>query len=254
MKNSTSSAVRRAVRVLAFAATFGAGAATQDVGAVQNFGSPDIVYLNRCAAGCMVHQGSDDAANHASSIINGTFTVPPFAYSDSVFDQVAACARDVLLPFDVHVVANDPGQLFRREIMLTTLSQSIGLGSGITAEAPFDGFPKSNTIGFVFATTLGGDVDKVCEATAYTIGNLYGLDIVTSCSDIMSFGTGCGEKTFLNADSPCDGAISGNPGHCIQGNTTQNSFAVLMGTAGPPQSLFINSFEGFEVPQAGPAP
>ena len=254
MKSSTRSTARRPVRVLAFAALLGASAATQSVFAVQTYGAPDIVYLNRCAAGCMIHQGTDDPANHASSIINGTYATPPFAYSEVVFDQVAACVRDALLPFDIHVVANDPGQLMRREIMLTTLSQSIGFTSGITAQAPFDGSPKPNVIGFVFATTLGGDVDKVCEATAFTVGNLYGLDLVTSCPDIMSFGTGCGEKSFLNADSPCDGAISGSAGHCILGNTTQNSFAVLVNAAGPPQSLFINSFEGFEVPHAGPTP
>jgi len=34
--------------------------------------APDIVYLNRCAGGCQVQGGPDDAVNGKSSLISGT--------------------------------------------------------------------------------------------------------------------------------------------------------------------------------------
>lgn len=222
--------------------------------ALASFGPPDIVYLNRCAAGCVVTPGADDAANHVSSLLDEARTVAAFAYSDEVFDQAAACVRHVLLPFDIRVVANDPGTTQRREIMLTTTSQTLGFPQGVSESSPYTGNSMENTIGFVFATTLAGDVDRICESSARVIGVLYGLDFVTSCTDVMTSRTGCGEKSFTDAVSECDGTLLGTPGQCILGNTTQNSFAMMLNSAGPPQSLFSNSFEGFEVPHAGPAP
>src|SRR4051812_21092599 len=71
--------------------------------------TPDIIYLNRCAGSCAVAPGADDAINAKSSVVSGAATLAPFPGSDAVFDSLAACVRHVLMPFNVHVIANNPG-------------------------------------------------------------------------------------------------------------------------------------------------
>ena len=128
MKESTIVLVRRFRRALFFATALATCAMHRPALA-------GIVYLNRCVAGCTVSAGPDDAANHVSSILTSNSTAPEFAYSDATFDQVAACVHHVLLPFDIHVVITDPGLAPRREIMLTTTSQTLGFPPGL-AEIP----------------------------------------------------------------------------------------------------------------------
>ena len=215
---------------------------------------PDIVYLNRCAAGCTVKFGGDDAINGFSSLVPGTTALAAFPHSDAVFDATAACVRTVLAPYNIQVRIADPGTLPRREIMLSTTSQQIGLPSGIAADAPLDGHPHDNAIAFVFATVAGPSVDNLCWDAAQTIGNLYGLDIVTYCPDIMSYSTGCGTKSFTTQNATCLGTVSGVAGVCALGNTAQNSAAVLITAPGPTDILFENGVENFQVPASGPSP
>lgn len=217
---------------------------------------PDILYLNRCAARCTVLFGSDDAVMGRSSVVHGTVVAPAFPGTDAIFDQTAACVRHVFLPFNIHVVVNSPGNAPRREIMLTTMSDAIGIGNGFEAIAPYDGNPHDNVIGFVFATTIGlTAVDKLCHDTAQTVAFLYGLEyVVNNCADIEANATGCGEKSFTDVDSSCDGTVFGNPGHCILGNTMQNSYAKILSIAAASDFILANSFEGFEAPHSGPSP
>ena len=179
MKESTIVLVRRFRRALFFATALATCAMHRPALA-------GIVYLNRCVAGCTVSAGPDDAANHVSSILTSNSTAPEFAYSDATFDQVAACVHHVLLPFDIHVVITDPGLAPRREIMLTTTSQTLGFPPGLAENSPYTGNSMENTIAFVFATTLAGNVDKICESAAHDIGILYGLEYVTNWPDIMA--------------------------------------------------------------------
>ncbi|HST28342.1 MAG TPA: hypothetical protein VLK26_08240 [Rudaea sp.] len=215
---------------------------------------PDLVYLNRCTGNCPLGVGTDDAVNRKSSILNGSATAPAFAYSDDTFNQIAACTRAVLAPFNIRVTVFDPGSRPREEVILTTYSESIGLSSNIGALAPYSGSREPNTIGFVFASLFNGNVDDACWGAATVVGTLYSLDRVTPCADIMSFGIGCGEKAFTNIDSTCDGSTWGTPGKCRSGEATQNSFAILSGELGLPDTLFAQGFEAFEVPHSGPAP
>ncbi len=212
--------------------------------------APDIVYLNRCVGTCAVQAGADDAINAKSSVVSSSVSVAAFPWPDATFDATAACVRTVLAPYDIIVRITSPGALARREIMLTTTSQSIGLFSGLYTNAPFDGYPHDNTIGFVFSTTVGSDVQNLCWETALVIGNLYRLDIVIPCADIMSFDTGCGVKSFTNQDAAC----ANIGGQCILGNSTQNSAAILGAAPGLTDILFANGTETFQLPSAGPAP
>ena len=214
--------------------------------------SPDIIYINACPEGCTIAAGADDAINRKSSVIPHTYTFPAFAYSADVLNSAAACARATLAPFNIHVVLNDPG-VARREVILSTDGQGIGVSAGVPEIVPFSGQPEPNTLAFVFGNAWQGDVDGICWSMATVVGNLYGLDQVTNCPDIMSFSL-CGEKSFTNVDATCDGSVWGTPGHCFSGNTTQNSFQILLNETGTPDFIFTNSFEAFEVPHAGPSP
>jgi len=153
----------------------------------------------------------------------------------------------------VQVRISSPGAVPRREIMLTTVPATVGLSAGSAEAAPFDGSPRENAIAFVFATSIGPNVENLCWITAEAIGNLYALDFVTSCLDIMSWTPGCGVKSFTNEDAPCSGAF-GTPGHCFLGNTTQNSAAMLGVTPGPTDIVFENGLEAFQTPRDGPSP
>ena len=219
---------------------------------------PDILYLNRCTAGCTIHFGADNAVMGQSTLVTGTRTVAAFPGTDAIFDQTAACVRHVFLPFNIHVVTTNPGSAPRREMMLTTTGGTLDANySGLGAITTYDGNPHDNVIGFVFATTIGSaDVNALCQTTAQTVAFLYGLEyVVNHCVDIEDSSIGCGEKSFANFDSTCDGTLfSGNPGHCLLGNTTQNSYATLLSVAGASDFILANSFEGFEVPHAGPSP
>jgi len=227
-------------------------AASADVRAAD---APDIVFLNRCAATCSVQGATeDDAVNGKTKLISGSHVAPAFPYSDAIFDATAACVRHVLGNYNVIVDVASPGAAPRREIILTTLSQTVGLNSGFGQIAPLDGTPHENTIGFVFASTIGSDVDDLCWVTALTIGNLYGLDFVTPCAEIMSGASGCGEKALRNQDSACDGSLNGTPGKCVLGNTTQNSDAILLSVAGARDIVFEDGLENFQLPSGGPSP
>lgn len=231
----------------------GCVSATESFAAAQQ---PDILYLNRCASSCTVLSGSDNAVIGQSSLVSGNSTAPPFTGTDAIFDQTAACVRHVFLPFNIHVVANSPGNAPRREVMMTTTASALGLPNGLAAEAPYDGNPHDNIIGFVFATTIGSTaVDKLCHDTAQTVAFLYGLEyVINNCPDIEASATGCGEKSFTNVDSTCTGIFSGTSGQCLLGNTTQNSYAKMLSVAAASDFIFVNSFEGFEVTHAGPSP
>lgn len=217
---------------------------------------PDIVYLNRCPDTCPLSPGTDDAVLRKSSLLGVSKVAPAFPGTDSVFDDVAACVRHTLLPFNVHVVANSPGTTPRREIIFTTDATTLGLSPGTPAIAPYDGVAHDNIIGFVFADAFVSNVvDQLCDATAQLLGALYGIEQVKdNCPDIEDPATGCGEKAFTNTASTCGGQFTGNPGHCLLGNTTQNSYASILAVASPTDFILVNSFEGFEVPHGGPAP
>lgn len=216
--------------------------------------APDIVYLDRCSGGCNVQPGADDAVNGKSSVISTAVVLAEFAYSTATFDATAACVRHVLAPWNIIVRIDGPGSAPRRQIMLTaTSATSVGLPAGVPALSPFSGHPADNVIAFVFASTVGSNVDDLCWVSAQAIGNLYGLDFVSACPDVMSTATGCGIKAFTDQDAACVGSQS-NVGKCILGNTTQNSAAMLGAAPGATDILFANGVENFQQPANGPSP
>ena len=75
---------------------------------------PNLLYLNRCAAGCSADAGRDDAVADRSSILgrNGTpssVSLAPFAWDDATWDGVVTCVRATYAIYGVEVVTEPPG-------------------------------------------------------------------------------------------------------------------------------------------------
>jgi hypothetical protein len=209
----------------------------------------DLLYVNRCAGGCSLKAGADDAVQRKSSILNQDSTIPPFPYDDAAFADTVTCVRSVLAPYDVNVVTVDPGALPRREVILAGSSSDVEVAPGVLGTAPWaNGTPIGNVIAFALAEEIGDSVDRLCWITAQQFGTLYGLDHEYHCPEIMSYLTGCGTKTFTNIVAACGEfasracATSGSP-------STQNAAARLSIMPGHADVVFRGYFE-----VAGPSP
>src|SRR5690349_13478218 len=68
--------------------------------------SSNVIFMNRCAGGCVVHQsGTDDSRTDSSTIGGGSLTA--FKYGDAVWGQVMSCLRDTFEDFNVVVTDVD---------------------------------------------------------------------------------------------------------------------------------------------------
>jgi len=194
--------------------------------------SLDVLYINRCSAGCTLNPGADNAINRTTSLISHQVTMPAFPHGDATFNATVACVRALLEPYAVNIVTADPGPVARREVILSGSSTTIGLPSLIYKDAPWaNGTPIDNALSFAFAAEIGNDVEKLCWYTAQDLGTLYGLDFEYYCPDLMSTLSGCGAKTFSSVDAQC-GTV--NPRTCnVSGfPATQNSAGKLSVTPG----------------------
>jgi hypothetical protein len=210
----------------------------------------DILYVNRCATGCMLKPGADDAINRRSSLISHNVALPPFTFGDAAFNATVSCVRAVLAPYDVTVVTTDPGSVARREVILSGSSTAIGLPSLVPNDAPWlYGTPIDNVIAFAFAETIGNDVDRLCWYTAQDFGTLYGLDFEYYCPDLMATLDGCGLKAFTNADAPC-GTVTARSCNVTPppAPAQQNSAARLSVVPGAVEVIFRGLFD------IGPSP
>lgn len=208
-----------------------------------------LIYVNRCAAGCTVTPGFDNAITGTSSIPSNVSNLSAFAHGDAVFSDTVSCLRSLFARYDVDVILSNPGAVARREIMIagnaTQLSASLAGAPGV---APHYGMITDNAIAFAFANDIGADPDKLCWVAAAQLGFLYGLEYDVYCPDIVTYGTGCGLKTFADFDAPC--GTNAELATCpISGQPTQNSAALLALRAGLSDRLFLNEFE-----QPRPAP
>lgn len=200
-----------------------------------------LIYLNNCKPnGCVLRAGNDNAVTHTSSIVTGNATLGAFAFGDDTFGRTASCLRAVFAPYDVRMTTVDPGQLPRRELMLAGRAADIGVQSGSDGISPFSGNPMDNAIAFAFANTIGDDPDALCWIAAHQLGQLYALDNVHYCPDIMSFTDGCGLKAFTGVDAPC-GEFADRT--CASGAATQNSDAVLRLLIGDADRIFFANFD-----------
>ena len=210
-----------------------------------------LIYVNRCAGGCTVTPGPDNAIAGTSIIPSVTSNLSAFAHGDAVFSDTVSCLRSLFARYDVEVITVHPGAVARREMMLAGNATQLGLSSGTGGVAP-GGSAADNRIAFAFANDIGADADKLCWIAAAQLGALYGLEAEYYCPDVTSYFygvNGCGLKTFANFDAPC-GTFSAKP-TCSDtgGQPTQNSAALLTVRAGLSDRVFLSEFE-----QPRPAP
>ena len=163
-----------------------------------------LIYVNRCAGGCMVTgAATDDAINGKSTLVSGAKTLSAFAHTDADFSATVSCLRSLFARYDVEVITTNPGNVARREMMLAGNATQVGYSSGTGGVAPFDGTVKDNVIAFTFANDIGADPDKLCWVAAAQVGALYGLEPEYYCADVTTYLTGCGVKTFADFAAPC---------------------------------------------------
>jgi len=190
------------------------------------------VYLNRCAEGCVFAPGPDDSRTDHSSIVSATSSLSAFAHGDPSFAAVVACVQTELAPFDVEVTTVDPGDAPHFEIAVAGTPQQLGLPSGVEAVSPLTCALVPNGIAFSFANQIGDQPQRICATAAQTVGNLVGLEFVTTCGDAMAFDVStCLPKAFLDEDAPCGTTA---PSACICGGTTQNSYQQMLATLPEP--------------------
>ena len=72
-----------------------------------------LIYVNRCAAGCTVTPGVDNAIAGTSIIPNSTSNLSAFAHGDAVFSETVSCLRSLFARYDVNVITANPGAVAR---------------------------------------------------------------------------------------------------------------------------------------------
>lgn len=83
---------------------------------------------------------------------------------------------------------------------------------------------------FAFANAYSEDAQAICTAAAQVAAATFGLDHEHYCPDVMTFLTGCGDKSFTDHEAPC-GAFEERD--CACGGSTQNSYRKLLELLGP---------------------
>ena len=139
------------------------------LGATAYAGPPaSTLYLNRCAGGCQLNGGADDAKAHSSSLAPvGTTTIPEFAWGDAQWAAVVKCVKEVYSPYNIAIVDVRPdANTVYNEQMIAGMGGDIGHpdAGGISPNEPCS-IPDTNTITFTFANGYTGGTAATCDAT-----------------------------------------------------------------------------------------
>jgi hypothetical protein len=194
--------------------------------AVPNLINSHVVYLNRCAQGCLVTPGDTDSRTDHSDIAQNTGTITSFSDGDAKWTQVMDCVKNVMAPFNITVTDVDPGAAEHFEIMIGGDPSNIGLPQGVggIADYPCMGGACSATyvpdaLVFDFSNVWQGDVLAICGTAAQEIAHAWTLDHATPTNDPMTYHT----YTMANFGYK-DGAQCGSD--CLYNNGTTNAFGV----------------------------
>lgn len=193
-------------------------------------GSPWVIFMNR--GGGRYFPGPDDSSANVSSIVGQVADFDPYPYGDDSWNDVMRCLREVYAPFGITITDVDPGDAAHMECVFAA-SGGEAFGDFLSGYAPYDWtdcsiFPRG--ISFVFADAHGDSPRDICETAGQETAHVFGLDHVVECRDLMTWATGCGEKTFLDEWVNCG---EEEPRECTCGGPTQNSYQMLLGILGP---------------------
>lgn len=164
------------------------------------------IFLNRCPSGCLVSRGTTDARTNTTSILRNATqaNLSAFSRSDTVWNNVVSCVRDVFGPFGVEIVTDDPGTASHFEIMVAGTPQQLGRSAGVGGVSPFDCAVEyiPNSLVFVF-DVWGNSVEDICSTAAQELAHSFGLDHVTDPSDPLTYFGYNGRRRFKDAQIQC---------------------------------------------------
>jgi hypothetical protein len=211
-----------------------------------------ILYVNRCAGGCTIYPGVNDARADSSSVPDQVSTLNEFMHDDQVWDDTLSCLRQVWEPYDLDVVTEDPGDVPHHEAILAGLPEELGLPATVAGVAPLAGdcSAQNNVISFTFANRAPPAWIELCWTVAQESAHAFGLDHAFDCADPMTYLPNCGQKFFRDRDLPC-GEFEARPCQC--GGDTQNSHQTLLALFGPgtlpdpPELTLLRPEDGAEI-------
>ena len=242
---------------------------------------PRIIYLHR--GPITLTGGIDDAAARISSVVASagapahdhgkkasaptaspaSFSPPPaapprevtlrgFRGSARSWKRIVTCVEKLFAPFDVTVTDQQPasGEPYVMAVV-GGRPRDIGHKGRVGGLAPFSGGVVHGAVVFAFADELRNSVQSVCHVIGMEVAHAYGLDHSYLCKDVMTYRTGCGAKSFVDADVPC-GESKARP--CHGGAKTQNSYRHLLAVLGPAASAARSAGGSRGPPAAGPSP
>lgn len=203
--------------------------------------SAGVLFLNRCAGGCTITKGGiNDARSNVSTIPDGpetTYTVNPFAWGDTEWNDIVQCMREVYSPYAVDVVDVEPtdGRAYNEAIIAGSPSEVGRSGIGGIAPVTSDCTPYSYVISYTFSNIYGpnGRVFDLCAVAAQESGHSFGLDHTyefldgtSGCRDPMSYRGDCGGQRFFRNDLAYCGEFSRRQS-CRCGTTQQSHLTLL---------------------------
>jgi len=182
--------------------------------------------------------GEDDAARGVSSVLANASNKPARSKGwnggDAKWKQLMTCVTKMFAPFDVKITDQRPTSDNFMMVAVGGKPVDIGITDShhVSGLAPFNGSVIPRAIVFAFSGTSNNDVRATCETIAMEVAHAYGLDHEYLCKDVMTYLSGCGNKSFVDADAPCG---ESKKRACEGGAPTQNSFQQLVKVLGAAQ-------------------
>lgn len=194
-------------------------------------GPPELlVFVDSCADGCTFSPGSpSDSRTNQSSVISTEASIEAFAAGATAFGEVVSCLETLFSPYDVAFTTTDPATAPHTQLVVAGTPGDLDLQATTGGVAPFTCERIDNAIAFTFAD-LFGTSRAICEVAAFQLAATLGLEAAYYCPDVMTYLSGCGDKTFTDHDAPC-GVYSVEA--CSCGGATQNSHQKLLDVLGP---------------------
>jgi len=224
---------------------------------------PKIFYMNRCVGGCEVRKPDswttssiDDTSGICSPEQGDICTLSEFDQGDEMWDALVACVKEVMRPFDVEIVTEDPGNVPHQEVMIAGTPDELGIAQSDTlgiSNFGCDGLESALSFAFGNHEVLEGDLTYLCHVAVHEPGHAFGLSHVYACEDPMTYLTGCGTKYFRDQQLRCAGEVDGEwveLDHCPCDLEAQNSHQHLLDLFGPgpgaalPEVWIANPHEG----------
>ncbi len=193
-----------------------------------------IIYLEKCAGGCIIDPGPEDARINSSSILervgSPTAAVSEFRHDDETWQAVLDCVKTLYAPYDVEVTDVDPGpNVFHHKAIVAGYWEEINYEYAIGGVAPSICFPRNNAISFTFANQMSNPL-YICSVVGQETAHAFGLEHSYNCSDPLTYLGACGRQFFRDEPAPCGEYEIQDVCDC--GGSIQNSHAWLKNLLG----------------------